>query len=269
MTRRELGLASNAPPSLDQASAPADAALGGFELDPFDPSVARLERYQAVTNVEPPADLVSDVDAWVAREPVSTPVRRFFSAARASDGRSTLRAIRQSLAIALGARTARPVVRAQAAVLVLVVLVSSGFSGVAAFAGAGAGIELVKSVAFETTKPPASEGADARAKPKAVTTSRGRDAGARSVAPMPASKTKPRSGAKDDHKSDESKAGGETGPGVVGLPRDDDASRTPKDKQPKDKQPKDKQPKDKQPKDKQPKDKQPKDKQPKDKQPKD
>ena len=120
-----------------------------FEADPFDPSVVRLERYVAATTLEPRPDLVSEVSARITREPESTPPRRFISAVGVADRRIGHEGVPSDVGSRARCREDTPMIRAQAAVLVLVVFVVSGFSGAAAFAGAGAGLDLVTTVARE------------------------------------------------------------------------------------------------------------------------
>ena len=134
---RETGL------KLPASDLVADETVEDYELDPFDPGVARLQKYQAATLVEPRPDLVRYIVKRIRQEPEPTPSRRFITAIRAHDRASVARAFRQALAVALGAGTVQPIVRAQAAVLVLVVLVTSGFSGAAVVAGTGVGLEYV------------------------------------------------------------------------------------------------------------------------------
>jgi hypothetical protein len=124
-----------------------DPAAHGYERDPFHPGVARLDRFLSSTNHDAPRGLVEDIGRQLARRPGSTPARRLSSATRARDRVAIVRTLRQALAMVLGAGHVRPMMRAQAAGVLVFVLVASGVSSVAGLAGVQAGVEVAGTVA--------------------------------------------------------------------------------------------------------------------------
>ena len=151
-----------------------------FERDAFHPGVARLDRYLSSTHLDAPPGLVEDIGRQLASKPGSSPARRLSSATRARDRVAIMRTLRQALAMALGAGHVRPMMRAQAAGVLIFVLIASGVSSVAGLVGVHAGVEVAGTIARDalaarearTDRPRADSSAAADRSSSGVTTKR-------------------------------------------------------------------------------------------------